>query len=275
MTLPNFFIIGAPKAGTTSLYDYLRAHPEVFMPIGKGPRYFCYSGQKDKYNYRFTTLAEYEALFDDVTDEKAIGEATALYFEHRSAARRIQEVIPDPRLIAILREPVERAFSIYHMNLRNFDANKGLGFLEALRADRALRRMYVDGLAPFYEAFGRERIRVIRFDDLKRDALGTVRGLFEFLGVRPDFVPDLAVSNPGGIPRSMLLHKVLNDPRLRLVAQKLAPEAVIREVKNLRNRNLVKHRMTEEERAGAYAFFHDDILRTQDLTGLDLSGWLR
>ena len=111
MTLPNFFIVGAPKAGTTSLYDYFRAHPEIYMSPVKGPRFFCYTNQQDS-NYRFRTLEEYAALFDGVTTETAVGEATALYFEYPRTAGRIAELVPDARIIAVLREPVQRAFSI-------------------------------------------------------------------------------------------------------------------------------------------------------------------
>jgi hypothetical protein len=275
MILPNFFIVGAPKAGTTTLYDWFRAHPEIYMPAIKGVRFFCYKGQEDALKYRYRTLEEYATLFEGVTNETAIGEATAIYFEYPDAARRIHEVVPEARIIAILREPVQRAFSIYHMNLREHGANEGIGFMAALERDPALRKLYFDGLAPFFERFPRERIRIVLLEDLRDDARATLGGLFEFLGVQPNFVPDFAISNPGGIPRFPRLHRLMTNRRLRLLSRKVLPERTVEATKRLRNRNLMKHTMTPEEWDQGYNWFHDDLLRTQELVGIDLGRWIR
>lgn len=270
MTLPNFLVIGAPKAGTTSLYDYLRVHPEIFMPAMKEPRFFCYRGQAHWFDYPAATVAEYEALFDGVAGEKAIGESTAVYFEFEDTARRVHEVIPDARFIACLREPVQRAFSIYHMNLRNQGRNKGKAFLKALATDEALRKKYYDGLKPFYDLFPRDRMKIILFEKLAQDTAATVRSLFKFLGVGTDFVPKLKISNPGGIPRVRVLHSLLRDKRLRAFGRHYLPEALVGAAKDLRSTNLKKHVMTPEERAGARRFFDEDIRRTQDLIPMAL-----
>ena len=112
MTLPNFLIIGAPKAGTTSLYSYFREHPAIFMPELKEPRFFGYEGQGDRIRFPVRTLEEYTALFDGVTTETAIGEATPHYLVYPVAAQRIRDLIPGVRLIASLRDPVDRAYSV-------------------------------------------------------------------------------------------------------------------------------------------------------------------
>ena len=274
MTLPNFFIIGASKTGTHSLYEYLRQHPEIFMPKIKAPRFFCNYGQVD-YRFRFRTLEQYEALFDDAKDEKAIGEATDVYMNYRATAGRIKEVVPHAKLIAILREPVQRSFSIYHMNLRNAGKNEGLGFLDALEGDPELRHLYYDGLAPFYEHFGRDKIFTVMFEDLSSNTVPIVQEVFKFLGVDPDFVPAISIANPGGIPKSQTIHSLLNNPRLKMFSQKYVPDRISNYVKGLRNANLKKHAMTEAEREGAYKHFHEDLLKTQELIGKDLSRWIR
>jgi hypothetical protein len=277
MTLPTFIVAGAPKAGTHSLYDYLRKHPDVFMPSVKEPRFFAFRGKRDRFRYPIETLEEYRALFAGAGGATAIGEASSVYMASPVAAERIRALIPDVKLIFSLREPVQRTFSIYHMNLRARGTNDGRGFLEAMAADHMLRRKYHECLKPFFDAFPRENIKILLFEDLSGATAATVRDLYAFIGVRTDFTPDLAVSNPGGVPRSKALHRVMSDDRLRLAARSLLPEAAIERLKGLRNRNLVRERMvmTEEERATAYAFFEEDILRTQDLVGLDLSHWLR
>jgi hypothetical protein len=277
VTLPNFIVIGAPKAGTGSLHDYLRQHPDIYMPNKKDPRFFCVWQGANRLRFPVQTLAEYEALFADVAGETAIGESTALYFWSKVAPARIKATVPDAKLIVSLREPVQRAFSIYHMNLRTEGHNEGLSFLQALEVDPLLRRTYHGGLSAWLEHFDRRQIKVLLFEDLARDTLGTVQGLFAWLGVDPGFEPDLKISNPGGVPRARWLHRLMTNDHLRTFARKKLPEALVYKAKDLRSLNLDKSRMrmTEAERAGAYAFFEEDILRTQDLLDMDLTGWLR
>jgi len=120
MTMPNFLIIGAPKSGTTSIYQYLAEHPEVFMSPVKEPHFFAFEGQTlsfrgpgdDREFGRYvTTIEEYQNLFQNVSDEKAIGEATPSYLSIQSAPGCIQKYVPGVKMIAILRNPVDRAFS--------------------------------------------------------------------------------------------------------------------------------------------------------------------
>lgn len=275
MTLPNFLIVGAPKAGTTSLYDYLRPHPEIFMPALKEPRFFCYRGQDNLHRYPVRSLAEYEALFDPVTDEKAVGEATPFYFEVEGTAARIHAVVPEARIVVALREPVERAYSTYLMQDRDTGRHRGVSFLEALERDPSIRKPYYEGLRPFVELFGRERVKVLLFEAIANDTLATVQDLFGWLGVRTDFVPELGISNPGGTPRLKLLHDVLIDARVRNFSRRFVPEPLVRVARDLRSRNLQKRALTEEERAKGYRYFEADILKTQDLIGIDLSRWRR
>jgi hypothetical protein len=277
MTLPNFVVIGAPKAGTGSFHDYLRQHPDIFMPKKKDPRYFCAWENANRLRFPVQTLEEYEALFADVRGEKAIGESTALYLWSKIAPQRMQETIPDARLIISLRDPVQRAFSIYHMNLRTEGHNEGLSFLEALRVDRILQRTYHEGLSAYLARFDRAKLKVVLFEELSRDTLRTVQSVFEFLEVDPGFEPKLKIANPGGVPRSKWFHRVMTNDHLRTFARNNLPESWVYKAKDIRSLNLDKDRMriTEEEEAVAFAFYKDDILRTQDLLDIDLSRWMQ
>ena len=276
MTLPNFLVIGAPKAGTTSLHLHLRAHPEIFMPELKEPRFFGYEGEGERLKFPIRTLEEYTALFDAVTDETAIGEATPHYLVYPGAAQRIHDLIPEARLIASLRDPVERSYSVYQMNLRNRGVNDGVPFVEAMRTDRNLRETYADMLARYFALFPAGQLKVILLEDLEKAPQATMRGLYGFLGVDPGFLPaDLSkVANPGGEPRSKLLHGLLSDPRLRQLSRAFLPAAAVERLRALRSRNLQKQPLAPEDRRAAIGFFRDDILRTQDLIGRDLSSWL-
>ena len=275
MTLPNFLIIGAAKAGTTLLYDQLRRHPEIFMPEVKEPCFFAYNGKGSDFRYPAKTLEAYEALFAGVTTEKAIGEASPQYLYRPHAAGRIRETLPDVRLVVSLRDPVERSFSVYQHNMRSSGRNEGVPYGQAFAADPLLRRGFSEDLGRYLDLFEREAIKVILFDDLVRDNARTLSDLLGYLGVSPEVperLPDVA--NPGGLPRNRTLHAALQNKTLLLLGRRFAPEAVMNAAKRLRSRNLVKQQLNPEDCARARAFFRDDILRTQDLIGRDLSAWL-
>ena len=121
--LPSFLIIGAAKAGTTSLWDFLKAHPQVYMPDIKETNFFALEGTRADFKgpgddeclnrLAVTDLESYERLFEGVTDQVAIGEASPLYLYHPEAPRRIKALIPHTRIVAILRNPTDRAFSSF------------------------------------------------------------------------------------------------------------------------------------------------------------------
>lgn len=277
MTLPNFLIIGAPKAGTTSLYDHMREHPQIFMSDPKEARFLAYQGQGgDRKRWPIQSLEEYEALFAPVTTETAIGEATPHYLIYPHVAGRIHELLPEAKLIASLRNPIDRSYSVYQMNRRNQGTNTGVAYAEALRSDHNLRETYADKLERYFALFPKEHIRILLLEDLEGRPEAVMRGLFEFLGVDTDFKPDLSkISNPGGEPRIKLLHDLLANPGLREFGRKILPRGAIERLKDLRSSNLRKQPMSSADRKAALDVFREDILATQALIGRDLSHWLR
>ena len=169
---------------------------------------------------------------------------------------------------------MERAFSLYQMNLRNRGRNRATPFAEALKDDVNLRQGYAKYLERWFGLFDRSQFRFVLFEEIAREPLATVQGIFGFLGVGDGFTPGLGVSNPGGLPRVKLLHDLLSNATVRGIGRAL-PEPLVARARSLRAGNLRKQGMTPEERAAAAAFFRDDVLRTQDLIGRDLSAWLR
>ena len=134
MPWPNFFIIGAAKSGTTSLYHYLKQHPQIYMSPVKEPRFFAFHGETleiDRYDQlsradlrliladSITKPSDYLALFNGVKDEKAIGEASPLYLQIPQVAARIHQFIPHAKLLAVLRNPIDRTYSQFLMHSRN------------------------------------------------------------------------------------------------------------------------------------------------------------
>ena len=214
MTLPNFLVIGAAKCGTASLHHYLSQHPEIYVTPGMLGCFFAFEGQTPAHKgpadweldrWAVTDLGAYEAHFDGVDGEKAIGEVCAAYICQPAAAERIRSHLADVKLVAILRDPVDRAYSNYMHKVR--DGEEPLkSFAEAIEAEPrrirdgwrytwhyTTRSMYFDQLRPYYRLFAKEQIRVLFYDDLCSRPQTLFRDLFGFLGVNPDFQPDTSV----------------------------------------------------------------------------------
>lgn len=292
MTLPTFIILGAAKAGTTALYWYLAEHPAVFMSPVKETFFFAYGvdetgrllyGDPDVHRFPIRTLAEYEALFAGAEGAQAIGEASPIYLECPQAAARIQATIPGVRLVASLRQPVDRAYSDYLMYLRRrgrrFDPER------ELRADAAWARpdsrwmqvsRYHDQLSRYFERFPREQLCVVLFDDLRRDAVALTQRVYEFVGVDHSFVPDFSTPHAtGGMPRSRLLERILTNRTLRHALEPLVPAGAANWVRRFRGRQMRKPpALPADLRRELTEPFRTDILETSKLIGRSLEHWL-
>ncbi|HUG98263.1 MAG TPA: sulfotransferase [Gammaproteobacteria bacterium] len=213
---PDFFIAGAPRCGTTALYEYLRRHPQIFMPHTKEPCHLCPdldSGSEDD-AVRFMRDADrYFALFDGIQADRVAGEACVLYLYSTEAPRLITEISPRARIIVMLRDPVEQVYS--HHATRRAGGEEDLDFAAALEAeaDRAAGRRlprvarnlrmyqyrevarYSGPLAAYLDHFGTERIRVMLLEEFSADPQAMYRATLEFLGVDPEFRPDFDIVN--------------------------------------------------------------------------------
>ncbi len=296
---PNFIVIGAAKAGTTSLYHYLDQHPQVFMSPIKEPRFFALEGHALDFGgpgdevlreRTTTTLEAYQKLFAGVRDERAVGEASVLYLHHPAAAAAIARAIPDVRLIAVLRNPVDRAYSGFMARTR--DGYEPLSsFEEALDAEP--RRIaegwyygwqyrgqgfYHRNLARYYERFDPSQIRVYLYEDLDQEPERMLTDIFRFLDVDDGFRPDVSTRwNPSGRPRSVRVQRFLTHPHpLKEAVKQLIPERWgHRLVEFLQPANLERPPIRAETRARLIEGYSEDIHRLEGLIGRDLSHWLR
>ncbi len=290
--LPNFIVVGAAKAGTTGLYWYLAEHPAVFMSRVKETNYFAYGvdpqgkllyGDPDVHRFPITTLGEYQDLFADAGSATAIGEASPIYLECPETARRIHETIPAARILCSLRHPVERAYSDYLMYLRRrgrtFDPDRELN-AQARWARPDSRWMqvsrYHDQVRRYFDLFPRDRILVLLFDDLRRNALQVVGDVYRFVGVDPAFVPDLETRHAiGGMPSSKLLEGFFTNKTIISAVQPWIPKRAANWIRRLRSRNMRQApSLPPELKKELTAHFTDDIARTSDLIGRSLTHWL-
>ncbi|HUA17641.1 MAG TPA: sulfotransferase [Bryobacteraceae bacterium] len=231
MTLPNFFIAGAPKSGTTSLYHYLDQHPEIYMSRIKEPHYFASEIRLERFSRRLrprverdaraleeyfkgpmlerrfggpvTEWSNYVKLFEHADGHKAIGEASVCYLWSESAAGNIRAKIPNAQIILVLRDPVEMVFSLYRHTLRSGSTQCTLR--EAIQMGLAQRGGELDVFHPFLdfglyhgqvkrvlETFSHDHVRIFWYQDFQAQPLQMLAELFRFLGVDPTFCPDMS-----------------------------------------------------------------------------------
>lgn len=282
MHAPDFFMVGAAKSGTTSLFHYLVQHPSVYIPPFKEPHYF--SEFRDKGAPVCNSLEDYLALFSDCPHGAVAGDASTSYLYSRVAASRVHDLNPDARIIVVLRNPVDRAFSFYWHNRR--DSVENLSFEDALRAEprrieghEHFRFHYVESgmyswqVERYFDLFGKDRVRIFLFEDL-RDANRVCREIFTLLRVDPEVPIDTKrVHNPSGPSRNALLARLLirRYPRIRRHFPRTA-----RTLKYHLMRLNVKRRteMDPATRRMLIRRFTDDILRLQGLLDRDLSDWI-
>ena len=292
MTLPNFIIIGAAKAGTTALYWYFAEHPAVFMSPVQEPFYFAYGvdeagsllfGDPDVHRFPVKTLGEYQALFADAGGAAAIGEASPIYLECPQAAGRIRELIPGARIICSLRHPVDRAYSDYLMYLRRrgrrFDPAQELTSTAAwARPDSRWMQIgtYHEKLSRYFEAFPHDQIHVLLFDDFKPSPLQAVQDVYRFVNVDPTFVPDFDTPhNIGGMPANALLEKAFTSRAIKSALEPWMPKRAANWVRRLRMRAMRKApALPVELRRKLTGHFREDIAKTSELIGRSLDHWL-
>jgi hypothetical protein len=295
MSRPTFFIIGAQKAGTTALYTYLRRHPEIYMSPVKEPMFMAPdlqrrgSGPGDRAPRRFDTLEKYEELFADTSPtHTARGEASVAYLYSAVAACRISELVPDARLIAILRDPAERAYSNFKY-LRREGREPLADFEAALEAEHErIRRgwsdnwhyrakgFYAEQVSRYLGVFPRERLRLYRYEDFSSNPAPILRDLYEFVGVNSSFRQPLGLRvNRSGEVRSPAVQRALDKLRpVKWALEPVLPASLQRQLLRLQELNLVRAPLAPSVRERLIDEYRDDLLRLQELTGFDVQPWL-
>jgi hypothetical protein len=221
--LPDFFIVGHHKSGTTALYEMLRRHPQIFMPSLKEPRFFDTDlhalSRTPQGSGRPQTLDEYLDLFAEAGEDQRLGEASPSYLRSTVAARAIAELAPAAQSIAILREPASFVRSMHSQLVQEHvetepDLRRAVEHEEIVRDGRAVRRYsdhihYVEQLERFREAFPAEQVLVLVYDDFRTDNEASVRKVLRFLGVDENAPIEALEANPSVAVRSMRLDRAV------------------------------------------------------------------
>jgi hypothetical protein len=296
MRLPNFFLVGAPKCGTSAMVSYLRQHPDIFIPAYKEFHYF---GTDTHYPKR-PNRDEYLSVFARAQREQRIGEGSTSYLVSKRAATEIKAFNSSARILIMLRNPVEMMYSL-HSEVLYWVNEDLLNFEEALAAE-TLRKQgqglprrihiadylyyreiarYSPQVQRYFDTFGRDNVHVIVHDDCKEDMARVFRETLQFLNVDPNFRVTFATKNSNKRVRSRAFQDfLLNPPRsVRWVRDDLMPTRM-RELVfgGLRGLNTVfepRLPMSPDLRKQLQAEFASEVECLGELLGRDLSHWSR
>jgi hypothetical protein len=295
-SLPSFLILGAQKAGTTALFYALSKHPEIFASKVKEPSFFTDAGEAladaagpgDEVTRMMDSLADYEALFAEAGGALARGEASTSYLYDSGAAERIKGLVPEAKLIAILRNPVDRAYSNFLYLIR--EGREPLHDFRAALAEEGRRRaagwsttwryldkgLYAGQVERYLAQFDRDQVRCYLYEDYDEDPETTVTDVYRFLGVDEGFSQDLSARlNVSGLPKSKSLQSLSRrSQRLKWMIDPLIPDRLRRSLLKAQNTNLSRPPLPPELRAELIEECREDIERVAELTGLDTSRWL-
>jgi hypothetical protein len=293
---PDFFIVGAPKSGTTAMYEYLSAHPDIFMSPVKEPNYF--GSDIERRRTPRISLDEYLALFADARNAKRVGEASVRYLHSTNAAREIAEFNADARAIIMLRYPPDMMYAM-HSELLFLGAEDIDDFGEALEAEhdrlqgrripagankpaallyRASAR-YSEQVERYFDALGRQRVLVIIYDDFRRDVAAEYAQTLRFLDVDAAFTPAFRVVNANKQVRSRTITRLVSNPPrvVSAAARRLLPATarrrVFRSALALNASAKERRPMDPNLRRKLRTEFAPEIRRLETLLGRELPEW--
>jgi hypothetical protein len=297
--MPSFIVIGAGRSGTTSLYYYLKQHPQISMSSVKETNYFAYDPgiqqqflHPEKTDFPVTDLNTYQKLFLVHPHTVATGEASPIYLWHPSAPLNISKLIPDVKLIAILRNPVERACSAFMhyvsigMEKRKFEQAILEESQHKINGQWPLGTMTYVGLGFYFQQltrylnfFSHEQMRIFLYDDFQADPVQAMKNIFLFIGVRESFVPDMRERyNASGKPKNKFIHFILQPREFTKKFRRHLPKKIHDPVFNLlmrkKNDNLVKSFVDDGIRKKLTEIYCEEVAELAKLLNRDLSHWM-
>ena len=303
MRKPDFFIVGAPKCGTTAMDNYLRQHPEVFMALEKESHFFASDFHRPE--WRFEKEEDYLSLFSSACDERVLGESSVGYLYSEVAAERIKAFNPQARIIIMLRNPVDLIYS-FHSELLFQGFEEIESFEEALALESKRRQglcmpqarfiarplllyrelgKFTSHVERFFELFNRRNVHVVIFDEFKKDTARAYREVCTFLGVNTDFQPNWrpgqGIINSNKRIRHQSLSRFLKNPERKALGyvKALLPQPLRRSIaRQLWSFNVKfepRPAMSVELKKSLSAEFAPDVERLSQLLGRDLTHWSR
>ena len=294
--IPDFFIVGAPKCGTTALSSYLGQHPDIFMPALKEVQFFCSDLAVPP---MVADEQAYLALFSEAGDEKRVGEASVWYLYSTEAPRAINAFNPMSSIIIMLRQPVEMLHALHSQRIYN-GVESVTDFEQALNGEARKGMMtnaltvpdplsgpfgldvgkYTKHVTRYLEVFGADRVKIILYDDFVRSPSDVYVDVLSFLGVATDFRPCFDVVNANRHVRNVLLQRMVRTPSapLRTVVRALLPrplrQQTVQRIARLNSKRAPRGQMSDDLRRKLTQQLAPDVMDLSKLIGRDLTHWL-
>jgi hypothetical protein len=284
---PNFFIVGAPRCGTGSLWMYLKAHPEIYMSTPKELYFFDRDLRKNSAPAQ--SLEDYLTLFSKAGNRKKIGEASPSYLRSQAAPKAIKAFSPSAQIIIMLRNPIDVMHSLHGAAIDSLEPIADFGTAletDARRTGRELigYREFTDFLPQvqrYFDLFGRDNVHTIVFDDLRADSAGVYRSTLRFLDVDLGFIPRFRIGGANRRVRSLRLQKLLICPPrdLREIGRAVIPRCLRAQIRGrlLKLNSVVRPRppMDSKLRRRLQMEFEPKVEQLGELLRRDLSAWCR
>ena len=295
---PDFFIVGAPKSGTTSLYFYLKSHPEIYLPRRKELLYFC-----DDLHFTYPLLNEQQFLeyYKDFRNEKTAGEVSVWNLFSTNASKRIKEFNPKAKIIAILRSPADMLYSLHSNHVFNQneiipDFEEAWNAVAERKSGKRISKVikcpveglyyteigkYSEQLQRYYDVFGRDKVKVILFEEFKSNTKAVYSDLLKFLEVDVSIIPELKVYNSSKTIRSSWMRNMtVNAPQwMRKTGRTIFPHQsgrrdwLMKTLWKINTKEAEKKKLSSSLRSILLNHYQDDIQRLENLIGRDLSIW--
>jgi len=277
---PNFFIVGASKSGTTSLYNFLKEIPGIYMSPVKEPNYFSESSVPANFIRKpIRDKERYLSLFDKVKDEKIVGEASPSYLTDSEAYELIHQVSPQARILISLRDPVDRIFSHYLIKVQWGFWTQSFHERLQMELEHPVNKselsfqinggIYSESVKKYLDVFGPKQVKIIIFEEWITDTKKTIEEILRFLGLN-NSVTNLknTVHNPFiGFP-GPVSQRIITNSLIAKIAKKTFSES---SRKSLKRKFLLKKqpkpKMSEEDREFLVKFYYDDVKKLQTILG--------
>ena len=285
----DFFIVGAPKSGTTSLFHYLNRHPQVVMSSQKEPNYFSYNAIHEQGMYydnnSINTLDKYESLFLQ-KENMLYGEASVSYLFYDNVAEDIKKYNPNSKIIIMLRNPIERAFSHYLMDYRlglisdSFEniitkkskhKNAHLFYQQYIEVSK-----YSMQIQRYLDFFEKDNILFIDYEDFKNNVLETVDQVYNFLKISTKFDADINTKyNAFSMPKNKVIRFIYSFVFIRKTLTFLFPIYLVKNIRAFLFKTDKKPELLKETRSQLSIIFNDDIKKLEEVLSKDYSKWIR